>query len=493
MNPTGRLLLAIGIYFALHTLIRVVFSDSLELDEAEQMVLGQWLEWGYSSQPPLYTWLQKAFFELSGSSVLAIALLKNSVLFALYAFGFFTARRVLGDSPRAMLAALSLILMPPIAWESARDLTHTVLVAALVVISFYWLLKLLEHPTGLRFIGLGLILGLGLLSKYNFTLHLLALSLALLSIPEGRKAWRDRRILLTLLLALLLYAPHGWWMWHHHDSLAAGLHKLSSGESPTVTPGLMKLFLAILAYIAPLLLIWILLFTDVFREWNNELLRPAHVSVGTKLLGRYFLMLLLLLVVMVWFSDTGKIKGRWLFPYFVLFPPLLFSILPSNRLDPRRCRVYLGLVGLSAGAVIVALLLRVPGAGWTNQATDLNLPFAEFASTIRAAGFSEGLMIGHNAHIAGNFRHQFQEKVTAYSPNFDLPFPTQPKGQVLIVWETEKSRQPSAQLTDFVRQRLNIELASFPPSYSSFPYHYSPKLSAEIGFVIFSIPREFQQ
>ena len=95
MNLTGRFLLATGIYFVLHTVIRVAFSDSLELDEAEQVLFGQWLEWGYSSQPPLYTWLQKAFFSLFGTSVLALALLKNGLLFILYATVFFIAHRIL--------------------------------------------------------------------------------------------------------------------------------------------------------------------------------------------------------------------------------------------------------------------------------------------------------------------------------------------------------------------------------------------------------------
>jgi 4-amino-4-deoxy-L-arabinose transferase-like glycosyltransferase len=485
MSSTGRFLLAVGIYFALHTLMRVAFSDSLELDEAEQVLFGQWLEWGYSSQPPLYTWLQKALFGIFGCSVLAIALLKNGLLFGLYTSTFLVARRVLGDPRRAMLAALSLLLMPPIAWESARDLTHTVLVAALVAMSFHSALGLTERTSLARYAGFGITLGLGLLSKHNFILHVTALFAALLWIPEGRRVVLDRRMPAAIGLALLLYAPHGWWLWHHHDSLSAGINKLASGGRGTTHP-LLTLVSSTAAYLAPVLLIWALLFPDAIR---NPFRKPAdRPSVGTELLGRYFLILLALLASMVLLADTGRIKVRWLFPYLVLFPPLLFSMLPADRLDGRRFRAYRGIAGLSAFAVVALMFLRVPGAGWINQATDLNLPFPEFAENIRAAGFSEGIIIGHNAHIAGNFHHQFKERGTAFAPHADLPFPANPTSPILVVWEIEKSDRPSEKLLAFVRDRLHVDLAAVSPNYLSIPYRHSPRLQAKIGYIILSAP-----
>ncbi|EKD36845.1 MAG: hypothetical protein ACD_75C01353G0001, partial [uncultured bacterium] len=40
--------LALAGYFILHILLRVTLSDSLDYDEAEQALLGQWLLAGYT-------------------------------------------------------------------------------------------------------------------------------------------------------------------------------------------------------------------------------------------------------------------------------------------------------------------------------------------------------------------------------------------------------------------------------------------------------------
>jgi 4-amino-4-deoxy-L-arabinose transferase-like glycosyltransferase len=253
-TPTRTFMAGMALYFLLHSLIRVSFSDSLELDEAEQWVFAQWLDWGYSSQPPLYTWLLKALFSILGESIFTTTLLKNLCLYALYVATFGLARRVLGDEQRAVLAALSLLLMPPIAWEASRDLTHTVLVACWVPVSLLVVIGLLERPSTRGYLAWGLVTGLGLLSKYNFSLHLAALAVSLLTLAEGRRVLYDRRLLLTLWLAALVYAPQGLWLLEHHAELARGLGKLGVARTQvSLLPG--RLIVAIAAYVAPLLVI----------------------------------------------------------------------------------------------------------------------------------------------------------------------------------------------------------------------------------------------
>lgn len=121
-NLTLKFLLLLGCYFSLHIVLRVIISDSLDYDEAEQALLGQWLLAGYTEQPPLYTWIQYGLFKLFGKGVFAISLLKNSLLYLTYIFVFFSSREVLRDGRAAILATASLLLIPQIAWESQRDI-----------------------------------------------------------------------------------------------------------------------------------------------------------------------------------------------------------------------------------------------------------------------------------------------------------------------------------------------------------------------------------
>jgi len=123
-----KFLLLLSAYFSLHILLRVLVSDSLDYDEAEQALLSQWLLPGYTEQPPLYTWVQYFLFELFGKSVFAVSLLKNGLLFLTYLFVYLSGEKLLKDTRAAILATSSLLLIPQIAWESQRDMTHTTLV-----------------------------------------------------------------------------------------------------------------------------------------------------------------------------------------------------------------------------------------------------------------------------------------------------------------------------------------------------------------------------
>jgi len=130
----------------------VTVAGGVEKDEAEQLLWTQTLAWGYGPQPPLYSWLQWALFQLTGPTVVGLALLKNALLFATYAFTWAAARRLLEPAPAA-LAAASLLLLPQVAWESQRDLTHTVLVTSAAAATLWLAIGLLQRPGAWRCSG----------------------------------------------------------------------------------------------------------------------------------------------------------------------------------------------------------------------------------------------------------------------------------------------------------------------------------------------------
>ncbi len=481
-TPATRFLLALAAYFLLHVLVRIAFSDSMELDEAEQYLFSQWLHWGYSSQPPLYTWLQKAVFSVLGDSIIALALMKNLCLFVLYTLCFHLARRVLQDENLAMRAACSLLLMPPIAWEAARDLTHTVLVSCWVVLSILMLSELLKRRTWLAYAGLGCVLGLGVLSKYNYTLHILALTLALMTLPDGRRLLLDGRILLTLLSGLALYAPHGLWILENQAVVSSGLAKLGQPgqvRAHDLSP-LWKLGTAIAAYVAPVLLI-VRGFAGKVRQGEDKPV-PAPIA---QLLGRYFLILLLALLLAVWFVDAGRIRTRWLFPFMVLFPVWLFTRVPANRMTPLRSRMYLGLATGVAACILILMLIRIPGAAWTQKPTDLNLPFSDLATDIRQAGFTHGVIVAANAHIGGNLHHQFGPDTLILTPQMNMPLPDSRKNQpILAIWEVDKTPDMPEHLHHWLRQQTGQDTALLKPAYLQQPYRYSNSVMAKLGYLI---------
>ena len=107
----ATLLLLLLLYVVAHVVSRVLISDALELDEAEQALWTQQFAAGYGAQPPLYTWLQWAVFKVAGVSVLSLSLLKNVLLALTYSFVWLAARRIMA-APLAVLAAASMLLLP---------------------------------------------------------------------------------------------------------------------------------------------------------------------------------------------------------------------------------------------------------------------------------------------------------------------------------------------------------------------------------------------
>jgi 4-amino-4-deoxy-L-arabinose transferase-like glycosyltransferase len=113
------------VYALLHLAGRVAISDSVELDEAEQVLLAQDFRGGYGRQPPLYSWVQTAAFAVCGTNIFALALVKALFLFTAYYFLYATAKLTTAAPATGLLAVCSLALIPQVAWELQRDLTHS--------------------------------------------------------------------------------------------------------------------------------------------------------------------------------------------------------------------------------------------------------------------------------------------------------------------------------------------------------------------------------
>lgn len=199
-------------YFVAQTLRRLVEAPNLNVDEADFMVPTQAFAWGYGAHPPLYAWLQMLLFETFGRSVLSFALLKNLLLFGAFYFIFRTALSVLGDRTRAVAVAMSTFLLPQILWEDQLAQSHSVAVVFATAATAFVLVRLMSRPTLTAYGLLGVVVAVGVLSKYNYLLFLLGLAGAALTVPSGRRALVDRRTLLVSLpIAVAAILPTALW------------------------------------------------------------------------------------------------------------------------------------------------------------------------------------------------------------------------------------------------------------------------------------------
>ena len=401
-----RPLLWLLAWAAAHVALRLALSSALRWDEAEQTLWSQHLAWGYGTQPPLYTWLQWGLNAVLGPSVLSLAVLKHALLALTYLFMGLAARALL--PPRtAWWAAASMVMLPALGWSSLHDQTHTVLVTAVTAGTWWALIGLVQSPRPARYALLGLMVALGMLSKYNFALFAAALGLAALSVPAPRQVLLARGLGITAALALVLVAPHALWLFDHLQATAVAItDKLEVRPAGGRIDGLGELLVTLLST----LLLWTLLAAWAFRgAWLRR--PPADAASPAPwmkpLLARYLAAVLAAFVGMVLVGHVTEFKEHWLQPLFCVWPLAAFVWRPQLESAPGGRRF--------TGAVLgVALLFFVATAaypwvaGWRGRPGELNQPIVALAEQLRAAGYDgRSPVIAADHMLAGALRTRF--------------------------------------------------------------------------------------
>ncbi|TVQ71550.1 MAG: phospholipid carrier-dependent glycosyltransferase [Chromatiaceae bacterium] len=446
------LLLGLAAYFLLHVIIRSTGSSVLELDEAELMVVTQWWAAGYSGQPPLYAWLQAMAFQVLGANTLSLALVKNTLLFLTYLFVYLSARRLLGDVRLAVLATLSLLLMPQIVWESQRDLSHSVMATFMAATSLYVMLRWVDRPTLLHYLLVGVVFGLGLLSKYNYLVFAAAAGLVLLTLPRGRALLLDGRILLSGLAALAVTGPHLYWLVRSHDVAGRGLEKMDFGEGIWPLAGLGELLLAVIAFLTPL---WIVMGL-IFRRDLARALTRWQAPVGPFPMQRYLLAVLALLVLMVLVGAT-HFKDRWMLPMLWVFPLYVFAMMGAASLTPARVRAYLTTCLVVPVLVLLVMAWRVNDWAFLEDRQRHVHPFDALAEEVASRGFRRGIIVSDGTFVAGNLRVHFPESqvLTPSVASGRLQCPE--GGDFLVAWETNRGVELSPRLEAWLELYLGLD------------------------------------
>lgn len=317
-------------------------SHLLELDEAEQVLLSRSFSRGYAAQPPLYSWLQYAFFSLFGLNLTSLALLKSLLTAACAGAWFRLCGLFCADRRLQWSATLSWALLFNISFEVLKDNTHTVLALLLSVLTLLWFTA--ESPSRSWYLKGGILISLGILTKFNYLLFVLALFLAGWSLPEFRARLKTPRFMLTLVMALMIISPWGVWLLQHPDIGLHSSHKFYR-ESAGRFRGLLTLGGGILSFLlAPAV--------------AYALFRPRTLTAKNlrmQLLQRYHLLIVVLLLMMVFVANIANVEARWLIPLGFATPLLVFG---QAAFDARAVKRFNAVCLATLAAILLILSAR---------------------------------------------------------------------------------------------------------------------------------------
>jgi len=400
------------IYLLVHASIRLFFDNALQVDDREQIFFGQTLEFGFPMpQPPLYSWLANMFFNVFGSSLFALTLLKYLIIFATFLAIWKVTEIYFIKTTYKNIVFFSYLLMPSFAWHMHQGFTHTILLGFSIIITLLALLKLLKKANTNQYVFFGFSVALGFMSKYSFILFILPLILSALTIKEFRFALLNKKIFISLAVLMILLLPHYLWLIlniSEISSLANNKLNISILDN-TSNNSLLTFLKSFIGFISPLIFTFFSLrFSELFHSNKGIFFLPSE-----RLIIRFFGIILISLSLLLIFFSMPEIKVRWLHPLLMIFPFLaVLFIYRKSCLQKSFLTIFYSLVTLLSISIIGVRFAQNtigPELGYSGR---LNTPIIPTLRKIPQDILAEANIIKTNdfnigAHILATFDKRF--------------------------------------------------------------------------------------
>lgn len=433
----------VTVFVALCFGLRAALFPGGSQDDSEMLLLSQSFEGIYKpGQPPLLNWVLTALFGLFGPSLALLIAQKAVVVLGTYLLLYLAARLILADQRLAALAAASPIAIYLFAWDGLFNYSHTLVMLLIVAAALWATLRLRQKAeVGLAdYLTLGVLLGLGLLAKYNFAIFAGALLIAGFADPPLRARLRDRRALWALGAALAITLPHGLWLLTHWARIAGAFRgSFAGGQSPSegwlegLASGLPEFGHALIGFMLPLPILLAVLFPRVLLP----LRRAAGRERGAE---RLLLVLMAAMLAIILAGVLSAGVSRFHNHYLLIFLPLplwYFARLEAVGASPVPLQRYAGVLSVLAAVIVLAVVGRFLFDPAGCRRCYIHIPYGALAAQIRQAGFDRGtILVWHRfIQIGGQLRAQFPES-RVFSIKFPdyLPPRRGEDGQCLIVW-----------------------------------------------------------
>ncbi len=439
LSPGAVFALTVVVYLALHVALRLWETPIIAKNDVQEAVAAQAWAWGYHPRnPPLHTWLLMGSYSIFGPSLIAHVALKYTLLGGVFAFAYLCAKRLVSSPAVAVVAALSMSLLGPLAWTVHTALTHTLLMAALILATLWAAMRLTDRGRPVDYFLFGLAVGLGLLAKYSFLLFLGPLLAAMLTQRDLRAPLMSARMLVAIAAMAVVLTPHALWMLTAHFDFVAFLGQKQHGETTgpylaSAVEGVGALLTGALIFLAPFVIVAPLIFwkqRKVTAQPSTSWQRAVVLICGFGLA---------LLLIDVLFFQATQFELRYFTAALLLAPLAAFQWI--DRRDPKAGQ-------LRAVCIAVAAVAFIGFAGLSGRALLANrscdrcweeMPTEQLTQALRSAGFTGGVIVADHYNLAGNMRLAFPSSRTV-AANYDVALPVYAGGGTCaVVWNARNA------------------------------------------------------
>ena len=203
-------------------------------DELLHLALGDHLDWGFKEVPPFIALLAKITTTIFGNSVFAARVFSTLCSGLIVWFMGQIVIELGGRKFAITLACLALIFSP--AFAASGYLFQPVVFDQLWwVLAVYLLVRYMNTSLAVYIYLLGLVIGVGLLTKYTMAFFAIALILGLLLTKQRKILW-NKHILFAAIIALLVFLPNIIWQFNHHLPVVTHMKTLRSEQLDHIKP-----------------------------------------------------------------------------------------------------------------------------------------------------------------------------------------------------------------------------------------------------------------
>lgn len=349
----GALFLAVALF-----LLRVAFLAKPDLfpEEAYYWNYAVHLDIGYLDHPPMVAWLIHLGTALFGDGEFGVRI---GVVLCSLVTAFFTYRltTLLFDS-RAGVIAVLLVQLLPFFFLTGFMMTPDAPLTACWAGGLYFLALALLREKASAWCGLGVCLGLGMLSKYTIALLGPATLLFLVLDARSRRWFRHPTPYVAVALSIVIFSPVI--IWNARHQWASFAFQSADRVAEVRRFSTHELFLAILALLTPVIM---LLAWKALRGVPGE-------DARRRLFARIYT--LVPLSVFVLFSLTHRVKLNWTGPLWLAVLPLIAAAIVDQPPGFLR-RAWIGTVAFLVLVHVTFLAHLAFGFPWIGYAKDMAL------------------------------------------------------------------------------------------------------------------------
>ena len=416
----GELAVGLLAFASIWLLLLILTRNTPPLDNVEQWVWSEGWALGYYKHPPLPTWLASAVHAVAGRSPVWISIMGAACVVG----ALWLCARLLTEVRGRAFAHLAVLAALCITYATQRIdfYNHNTVMMPLMAGIACLMWRVAVTPRLGTWLGIGVLMGLGLLTKYQFALIGACVALWWLRIGGWRQRVHILGALLATLAAALVFLPHAWWLvksdWaplHYASQSSLGAH-LPVGERPA------HVLLWMLDWLGNRLLpAWLLLAAAwlVLRRSTNG---PARAD---GLLARDLLLLLgwlppVLMALLGLFTGM-RLQFKWSTAFWMWTIPAVMVVVPafacSRSVLPWRRPLILGAFALLQASLLLWQVKSIepclPGhvCPWAQRSYDDAARAADAFSRARLGGPVQVLSgpYGVTGVIAQRLRHLSHE------------------------------------------------------------------------------------